>query len=104
MTAKKQRTPLAVRFNEKDLEALNKAAAALGRSRNSLVVEGARLFASMALSASNGVSADNAALRPVLNDLNASAAGGQSIQGPEGEKGKLAPAKSNEHATRVHSL
>lgn len=103
MTSKKQGPPLAVRFNDKDLAALNKAAAVTGRTRNSLVVEGARLFALMALSASNGVSADNAALHPVLNESNASAAGDRGIQGPEGEEGKLAPAKINGHAPRVHS-
>lgn len=91
MTAKTQIKPLGVRFNEKDLAALNKAAALTGRSRNSLVVEGARLYALMALSASNAVSADNADPRSVLADLTNRKASGQGGQDPEGEgdKGRL---------------
>jgi len=98
--AKRQGPPLAVRFNETDLAALNKAAAALGVSRNSLVVRGAKLFASMALSAANAVSADNAALDPVLTDLNSTAGDGQGRQGPEGKEGKSAPVSSVSRAPR----
>jgi uncharacterized protein (DUF1778 family) len=101
MADKRQRSPLAVRFNETDLAALNQAAAALGVSRNSLVVNGARLFVSMALSAANAVSADNAALPPVLTDLNSTAGDGQGRQGPEGKEGKSAPDSPNSHAPRV---
>lgn len=91
MAAKRQGPPLAVRFNEADLAEINKAAQALGRTRNSLVVEGAKLFARMALSASNAVSADNAVPRPVLTGLNSTAGDGQDGQGPEGkgDKGRL---------------
>lgn len=91
MAAKRQGPPLAVRFSDTDLEALNQAAALTGRSRNSLVVEGARIFARMALSAAHAVSADNADPRSVLAALNSTAGAGQSGQDPEGEgdKGRL---------------
>lgn len=91
MAKQKQGNPLGVRFNEADLAEINKAAQALGRTRNSLVVEGAKLFARMALSASNAVSADNAAPDPVLADLTSTAGDGQGGQGARraGGKGRL---------------
>ncbi len=97
MAERKQGNPLAVRFSEADLAALNKAAALTGRSRNSLVVEGARLLVGLALSAANKVSADNAAPEPVLTDSNDSAGGRRGRrnrpegrgQADSGELGKL---------------
>lgn len=98
--AMRQDYPKSLRVSPADWELFTKAAKASGRTRNGLIIEASRLFASMALSAANGVSADNATLHPVLTDLDSTAGDGQGGQGPEGKEGKSAPVSSTSHAPR----
>lgn len=96
----KQDYPKSLRVNAADWELFTRAAKVSGKTRNGLIVEAARLMSQMALSAANAVSADNAALPPVLTDLNSTAGDGQGRQGPEGKEGKSASDSTKAHAPR----
>ena len=98
--AMKQDYPKSLRVNAEDWELFTRAAKVSGKTRNGLIIEAAKMFASMALSAANAVSADNAALPPVLTDLNSTAGDGQGRQGREAKEGKSAPDRQNSRAQR----